>query len=93
VKGFCRVSHGRWCGSLQYSGRVKGTGVHEPHLAHPLRKVPIHRTVHFTSSIFPCSLLRYPSCSVDEWVQPRGIRCAGCRAAPPALRASSDWVS
>ena len=47
MKGFCRVTHGRWWGSLQYSGRVKETGVREPRLAHPLRKVPVHRTVHF----------------------------------------------
>jgi hypothetical protein len=85
VKGFCRVSHGRWCGSLQYSGRVKGTGVHEPHLAHPLRKVPIHRTVHFKFYLpmltAPLPVLQCRRVGSTERHQVCGLSCCAPRSA------------
>ena len=87
MKGFCRVSHGRWCGSVQYSGRVKETGVRELRLAHPLRKVLVQRTVHFKYNISmltdPLHVLQHRRVGLSERHQVCALPC--CVARSPCL--------
>ena len=85
MKGFCRVSHGRWCGSVQYSGRVKEAGVRELRLAHPLRKVLVQRTVHFKFALpmltAPLPVLQCRRVGSTERHQVCALSCCSRRSA------------